>query len=350
MSRRSRNPINECVNPSTTQKTFNTGDIELTVRPEALRVINNSLEVIWSDNHHRSVYPAALLAAYTSREAATKYRYNDQQPIMWDAAAITNVPISVDHKMFMEHESTVNTVTQHLTKYGLCFINNCPAGSKAESQLQILAQRIGPLKNTFYGPTWNVRAVESAKNVAYTNVDLDLHMDLLYYESPPGLQFLYCLENQVDGGASVFVDSFTAAEIMRSQYPEEFRILCDYLVDFKYENDGVYYHQARPTFVLNNQTKLLEYVNYSPPFQGIQVSSGFSQYHKAISIFAKLISQDSLRHELVLKEGQCVIFNNRRTLHARKSFGSGKRWLKGAYCDIDAMWSRHRTGERELRA
>ena len=30
-------------------------------------------------------------------------------------------------------------------------------------------------------------------NVAYSTVGLDFHMDLMYYESPPGLQFLHCL-------------------------------------------------------------------------------------------------------------------------------------------------------------
>lgn len=338
----------KCVNPSTTQKTFNTGDIVADMQPAALRVTNNALEVIWRQDSHRSVYPARLLSSYIDRVAATKIRYNDRVPRVWKAEEIAHQDIAVNFKSFMATDSSVHHITRALADYGLAFIEGCPSGPAAESELQKMVERIGPLKSTFYGPTWNVRAIEEAKNVAYTSVDLDLHMDLLYYESPPGLQFLHCLENKVEGGSSVFVDSFAVAEKMRADYPEDFRFLCDYEVDFKYENDGVYYHQARPTFVLNKVTGALEYVNYSPPFQGIMIPTNFEQYHRAISIFAKLLASAEYRYELVLKEGQCVVFNNRRTLHARRAFGPGARWLKGAYCDIDSLWSKHRMGLKAL--
>lgn len=338
----------KCVDPSTTQKTFNTGDLDTDVRPAALRVVSNSLEIIWKQDNHRSIYPAQFLANHVSRESVTKMRYNDRVPVTWTGSDMKEANISVDHKNYMESQGTVHKVIQNLADYGLAFINKCPSGPESEGQLEKMTQRIGPLKNTFYGPTWNVRAVESAKNVAYTSVDLDLHMDLLYYESPPGLQFLHCLENQVEGGSSVFVDSFAAAEKMRAEHPEDFQVLCQYQVDFKYENDGVYYHQSRPTIVLNSNTDAIEYVNYSPPFQGTLVPEGFRDYHRAIAIFAKIIAQEEFRHEVVLKAGQCVVFNNRRTLHARRAFGPGKRWLKGSYCDIDALWSKYRVGHVEL--
>lgn len=49
-----------------------------------------------------------------------------------------------------------------------------------------------------------------------------------------------------------------------------------------------------------------------------------------------------------LNEGECVIFDNRRVLHARRAFdeqgdkGEIVRWLKGAYVDGDAIWDRWR--------
>lgn len=337
----------KCVDPSTTQKSFNTGDVSADVKPAALRVVKNALEIIWNDEH-RSVFPAELLSSYVDRPMATQTRHNAREPIVWDAASIATKDLSTSYKSYMSSEASVFDVVKNLADYGLAFLQNCPSGAEAETQLQTLVERIGPLKTTFYGPTWNVKAVESAKNVAYTSVDLDLHMDLLYYESPPGLQFLHCLENEVEGGSSIFVDSFKIAEVMRREHPKAFEVLCTHPVDFKYDNDGVYYHQSRPTFVLNAETSHLEYVNYSPPFQGIQVPTGFAAYHEAISIFAKLLASDQYRYELILKPGQCVIFNNRRTLHARRSFGPGRRWLKGAYADIDTLWSKYRTGQAQI--
>lgn len=353
----------KCIDPSTSQKTFNTGDIDPSVRPAALRVINNSLELIWkeqgvadlgSGSNHRSVFPASFLASYVSRPAATQTRMNDHRAIAWDKQIITTqLPdIEVDYSSYMSSPATVHKVVTALMQYGLAFINKCPSGpsTDAEAAVSHITTRIGPLKNTFYGSTWDVKSKQDAKNVAYTSVNLDLHMDLLYYESPPGLQFLHCLENRVEGGGSIFVDAMAVAERMRVKDPQMFEVLCTHPVDFHYDNDGVHYHQTRRTIELHPGTGAITYINYSPPFQGTQTPQGFAAYHCAIARFAELLRGEEVRYETVLKEGQCVVFNNRRVLHARRSFGPGKRWLKGSYADIDALWSKYRTGTRELKA
>ena len=41
--------------------------------------------------------------------------------------------------------------------------------------------------------TFEVVATPKPINVAYSNVNLDFHMDLVYYESPPGLQLLFAI-------------------------------------------------------------------------------------------------------------------------------------------------------------
>ena len=254
--------------------------------------------------------------------------------------------LNVDYSKYMTSEETVHQVVTALSQYGLAFINGCPAGPDASNEIENITTRIGPLKNTFYGLTWDVRSVQDAKNVAYTSDDLDLHMDLLYYESPPGLQFLHCLQNQVTGGTSVFVDSFSAAQQLKESDPAAYAVLTQYPVDYHYHNDGVHYHQSRPTFVTKEGK--LEYVNYSPPFQGTQTNAGFEAYHAAIQKYAALLKDPRNRYETVLREGQCVVFNNRRTLHARTSFGAGLRWLKGSYTDVDALHSKFRTGLERL--
>ncbi|ORY77705.1 taurine catabolism dioxygenase TauD, TfdA family-domain-containing protein, partial [Protomyces lactucae-debilis] len=338
----------KCKDPKTSQKTFNTGDIPLDIQPAAMRGLPNMLEVIWQGGRHRSTFSVDFLAQHKDRQALTASRHNDRRPILWDAQTMQGqVPaVSVTFGKFKQDEGTLAHVVQALQQYGLAFITGCPAGhaksEEAQHELAKLATRIGPLKRTFYGETWNVQSLEDAKNVAYTSVDLDLHMDLLYFESPPGLQFLYCLENEVQGGTSVFVDSFNAAEEMRLNAPEHFKTLCTYDVDYEYRNDGQWYHYSRPTFIISKETGKVEFVNYSPPFQGTQNPQGFEAYQEAIALYAKLLAKPQNRLELLLEEGTCVVFNNRRTLHARKSFGPGRRWLKGAYVDIDALWSKDR--------
>lgn len=64
-------------------------------------------------------------------------------------------------------------------------------------------------------------------NVAYSNLGLDLHMDLAYYESPPGLQLLHCLrfDEDVIGGLSQLLDGYRVAEYVRSVSPSLFHTL-----------------------------------------------------------------------------------------------------------------------------
>jgi len=61
-------------------------------------------------------------------------------------------------------------------------------------------------------------------------------------------------------------------------------------------------------------------------------------------MFSDLISNEDNQFELRLKEGEVVIFQNRRILHGRRNFdaASGDRWLKGAYVDGDVYRSKLR--------
>ena len=81
----------------------------------------------------------------------------------------------------------------------------------------IIQIQITPPTWSFYGLTFDVISQEQAINVAYTNVNLPYHMDLIYMESAPGLQYLLCRQNDksVVGGTSILVDTFAVAEELK---------------------------------------------------------------------------------------------------------------------------------------
>ena len=76
----------------------------------------------------------------------------------------------------MNSDKTLLAVLKQLWSYGLAFLYNVPT---KDQEIVKIVTRIGSLKNTFYGPTWDVKSVPGAKNIAYTNLELGLHMDLL---------------------------------------------------------------------------------------------------------------------------------------------------------------------------
>jgi len=173
-------------------------------------------------------------------------------------------------------------------------------------------------------------------------------MDLMYYASPPGLQFLHCLRNTVRGGSSIFIDSFRAATLLRLTHPKSyFQTLTRFPVPFHYLNDNRHYYFSRPTIVPDPYDPAgldIAAVNYAPPFQApFEVEAtprgkaNWRRFVRAFKAFAEICEREDMRFEETLREGECVVFANRRVLHARRAFETdvGERWLKGMYVDWD---------------
>ena len=63
-------------------------------------------------------------------------------------------------------------------------VKNVP---QQEKQVKKLAELIAPVQQTIYGEIFDVKVKKNPINIAYSNVPLGFHMDLMYYESPPGM-------------------------------------------------------------------------------------------------------------------------------------------------------------------
>lgn len=351
------------MDPSSKQKRFQTSDIPLEIDYLSKEVEpDGTLSVTWSNDiqgfgsNHVSTYTKDFLSscAVTSREetAESLQYYGDYK--RWDKAMIKESVKFVEFNHYMSQDSVLYDVLKQLRVYGLVFLRNVPESEKA---IEDIGGRIGPLKNTFYGLTWDVKSVPQAKNVAYTHQYLGLHMDLLYMNDPPALQLLHCLKNTCEGGTSLFCDSYQAAAQLREDNSKAFDQLLYQKTKFVYDNAGEHYSKQRHVVQAGNN-KEIKSVSWSPPFQGPFVMRGgaldsksasyFRSYAGALKELAARIEAPENIYEYRLKEGECVIFANRRVLHARTAFdiSSGERWLKGAYLDGDVWSSRHKVLEK----
>lgn len=164
-------------------------------------------------------------------------------------------------------------------------------------------------------------------------------------DCPPGVQLLHSLQNSVTGGASIFVDSFKAVELLKEKHPEEYEILRKTPVTFHYINNGHHMYYRRPTIVTGeNQSGPAwdSHVNYAPQFQGPMddlTATDAKKFYVAFQKLADFIEDDSLRFQLTLHPGDLVLFANRRVLHGRTAFDpkSGDRHLKGTYLTLDSL-------------
>jgi alpha-ketoglutarate-dependent taurine dioxygenase len=266
---------------------------------------------------------------------------------VWDAAKIRKELRFLDWQSVLHDDGSLLTLLNSLHEYGLVFLKSIP--KEEVNGPQKLADRIGRIRNTFYGPTWDVKSVPNAKNIAYTNVFLGFHMDLLYMTDPPRFQMLQCIHNSCEGGASMFSDSYKAVHEMQKKQKGQYRLLTSFPVTFHYHNAGEHYRLSHPTIETGRDGKL-QAVNYSPPFQAPFDISGpdqkrdFKDFQKALKSFQNVVEDESNIYEYKMGEGDMVLFDNRRVLHARRSFdvNSGSRWLKGGYMDADVVDSKHR--------
>jgi hypothetical protein len=176
-------PCPRCVHPSTRQKLFATSDLPPDIAPlsatNAAAVRENALHVQWSDGH-ASAYPLPFLEWYATEES-TQVFHHDVVPVPWDTAGVRASPtLFTDYAALATSEGRLAAYEQ-VVRYGLLFVRGVPTAetNDASCELRTLAGRFGEIRRTFYGETWDVQSVKESKNIAYTNLDLGLHMDLL---------------------------------------------------------------------------------------------------------------------------------------------------------------------------
>lgn len=270
---------------------------------------------------------------------------------------------------------------------------------------------------TLYGPTFTVESTSNPINAAYSPCFLEGHQDLAYYESAPGLQLLHCtrFDAALVGGESLLLDLSAVAEALRRADPRAFVTLATVPVTLqkvhyareepahmiyrrpaisvaapaamgyalglaaaRADSSGLSRHASRlpsledegfasldgvPEWVWAEAARAagkVTAVAWAPPFEGaLRASPAVAEEHfSAVKVlWAALdecqrlgVAADCLR----LQEGEMLVFNNRRLLHGRMSFGPDPskadlpvpagglvRRLRGAYVNIDEFQSRH---------
>ncbi|KAG7007144.1 hypothetical protein G7Y79_00011g030420 [Physcia stellaris] len=157
----------------------------------------------------------------------------------------------VSYTSVMESEEAVGEWTSLIwkRKWGFCFVDGCPVTGEAT---QKLIERIAFIRNTHYGGFWQFTADLSLKDAAYTSLPLAAHTDNTYFTDPAGLQTFHLLSHtNGDGGASLLVDGFRAASILRSESPDAFHDLCHIKITAHSSgNDGISITPSQPFPVL----------------------------------------------------------------------------------------------------
>lgn len=242
-------------------------------------------------------------------------------------------------------QSDVSPLLLNLEADGIALVTGCPV---EDASVLRLASLVAPPMETLYGRSWVVREEPRAINIAYTSLPLELHQDLPYVESPPGLQFLLCKRPADTGGASTFLDAFAAAEELHARDPLSFATLARIPTTWEKihaaRDHPVHMQFSRPIFTSDARGELVE-VRWAPPFEGALrgvCETDITAHARAYAAFARVLADLAPTRglEFVLRRGDAVVFNNRRLLHGRTGFEGGARELAGCYVSVDEWRSR----------
>ncbi|KAL2201696.1 Clavaminate synthase-like protein [Sarocladium strictum] len=379
-----------CVHPSTNQRLFSAADIPASISAEVVEInsLSGTVRISWKNDipgfgkGHTTELPLDQVRSLSSSGKTPSQLQRQLSQRLWTTKTLS-LP-DYDYETYMKDDKTLYDLVKQLRVHGLAFVTNIPG---LESSLATIATRIGPIKDTFYGHTWDVRTVPQAINAAYTSSDLGFHTDLLYFRNPPHVQLLHCIQSASKGGANVFADAYRAAVDLFHADPEAFDTLSMVPVNYHYNHpsDNVY-RTTKPVIDLralrlgdktyvNGATEAtlidtMDKINWGPsflaPFSSHQdaLELGNSQsalsslndkvdrWHEAAVKFNELLQRNEYLFERKMNAGDCVLFDNTRTLHSRRAFDGadvGKpRWLRGTYVDKDSYDSKYRVLQNQF--
>ena len=302
---------------------------------------NGSLEIEWSEGDHKSSYDPKWLRenCYTIKN---KEKYISPYKL-WDSSLQNNLgSIEIDYEEILNSEEGLIKWLELLHHTGIAIVKNAPI--EKDSGFKVL-NRISHTRETFFKTPFEVINIPKPNNSAYTSHALRNHMDLPWFENPPGYQFLHCLINSAKGGNSSAVDAFAVADYLRKNEEDIFDVLVNTPLKFR---DKDYTQEAVRSFY-GPAISLTKDGDYNDVRYSIATLDALDCHpdkmdaiYKALHRFGNLLHDQKYQINFRLEPGDIFSFNNRRLLHGRTEFdpNSGHRHLQGYYMDRDEIIGR----------
>ena len=302
---------------------------------------DGKLEIEWSEGDHTSYYDPNWLRenCYTIKN---KQKYVSPYKL-WDSSLQKNLKsIQIDHDEIINSDEGLVKWLELLHYTGIAIVKNAPI--EKNSALKVL-NRISHTRETFFNTPFEVINIPKPNNSAYTAHALRNHMDLPWFENPPGYQFLHCLINSARGGDSSAVDAFAVADYLRNNEKDTFDILVNTPLKFRDKD----YTQEAVRSVYGTAISLTKDGDYNDIRYSIATLDALDCHpdimdsvYKAHHRFGNLLHDDKFQINFRLEPGDIFSFNNRRLLHGRTEFdpNSGHRHLQGYYMDRDEIIGR----------
>src|SRR5262249_61700448 len=136
-----------------------------------------------------------------------------QRRRLWDKSLAANLPTG-RYAEVAQGGRALAAWLAHVRDCGFALLTGVPAESGMVCRV---IELFGCVRETNYGRLFDVVSVENPANLAYTGLALGNHTDNPYRDPVPQLQLLHCLAAAEEGGESIAVDGYLAAERLRRE-------------------------------------------------------------------------------------------------------------------------------------
>ncbi|MCK7614722.1 TauD/TfdA family dioxygenase [Roseibium sediminicola] len=325
--------------PETRERVFDVFGMDEAPKAASAAIANGHLEITWAGSGHVTRLPMEQLALFSRGEKRA------------DIANLPRVPWYSDHygkiarfayDDLMADKANVRDWAEAMLTDGVALLTGLPDTDEA---LTDTAGLIGYVRPSYFGLVFEVKTHIKPTNLAFTSKALPLHTDLPDEDLAPGVQFLHCRANSVEGGNSIFADGLAVAEDFQALYPEDFKLLVETDVPYFCEHD---------TFDMRARQKVIELDEHGN-ISGVTISQhhadifdmpqkDLDRYYPAFCRFGRMMRDDKYLMRFRLNAGECIVFDNHRIVHGRAAYSatSGNRHLRGCYTDRGELRSTYR--------
>ncbi|WP_417671712.1 TauD/TfdA family dioxygenase [Roseibium sp.] len=334
--------------PKTQEREFDLTSVSPELTIAGVATSTGELIIDWDDRDTESRFTFDWLSTNQPGKRLTDPA--DVTPSLWRGGATSAEMPRAQASTLLSDDAALLAFLKETKRTGLSFVEGMADDPEAG---MTLARRIGFLRETNFGVTFEVMSKPDPNNLAYTSHALPLHTDLPNQELVPGFQFLHCIANEAIGGGSTFCDGFAIAEDLKRKDPDSFQLLAETAIPFRFQ-DGDYDIRKHYRVVERDFDGRLLEVRFNAHIAAVfdMAPVLMERYYPAYRTFMEMTRSPDYVIDTRLGRGEMVIFDNRRTLHGRTAFdpSTGFRHLRGCYVDRGEFDSRIRVLSRSIPA
>jgi gamma-butyrobetaine dioxygenase len=323
----------------TRERTFDIFHMDKAPEAKQAELTSDGLAIIWNDGH-KSNYSMDFLEKY-----ADGTRRQDPANLprrAWYGDHYANIAKFSQPKLLADKNELKKWIEALLVE-GVSIVTDMPDSNEGLTETVKL---IGHVRPTFFGEFFDVKTHIKPTNLAYTAKALEMHTDTPAEDMAPGIQFLHCRANSVEGGQNLFLDGMAVANDLRDEDPEAFRLLSETDIPYYCEH-GTYDMRSRQRVIETDEHGVVTGVTISQHMADIfdLPQTFLDSYYPAFCKFGRMLQADKYMMRFRLNATECIVFDNHRIVHGRSAYSatSGDRYLRGTYSDRGEMRSTYRS-------